>query len=90
LRLLLEQSGWQLPQCPVGAFFVIKRNRLVGNVTDPIQVFKEISDERLKPIGSVKALDKSSLAKCAELDITQLDIYNLQTNSSISDTEPYQ
>jgi hypothetical protein len=74
----------------MGAYFVINYNPLIGDVTDPDQIFKEINIAYLKPIGSVKALDKSIPAKSAGLNITQLDAYNLQTKSCISDTEPYQ
>ncbi len=62
-----EQSGWQLSQCPVGAFLVVDRDPVVSYFPDLIQVFKKVSIEHFMPIGAVKALDKSVLARFAGL-----------------------
>ncbi len=56
----------------MGAFFVVDRDPVVSYFPDLIQVFKGVSIEHLMPIGAVKALDKSVLARFAGLDITQL------------------
>jgi hypothetical protein len=39
---LPEQSGWQLSQCPLGAFFVVDHDPFMGDVADLIQVFKQM------------------------------------------------
>ena len=75
-----EQSEWQLSQCAVGAFLVVNRDPVVSYFPDLIQVFKEVSIEHLMPIGAVKALDKSVLARFSGLDV-------LEGNTSF---EPFQ
>jgi hypothetical protein len=57
----------------VGASFVVDRDPVVSYFPDLIQVFKEVSIEHFMPIGAVKALDKSGLARFSRLDITQLN-----------------
>jgi hypothetical protein len=57
----------------MGAFFVVDRDPFVGDLTDLIQIFKEISIQDFMPIGSVKPFDKGVLAWLARLDVTQLD-----------------
>ncbi len=52
----------------MGAFFVVDRDPVVSYFPDLIQVFKEVSIEHFMPIGAVKALDKSVLARFAGLD----------------------
>ena len=61
----------------MGAFFVVDRDPVVSYFSDLIQIFKEVSIEHLMPIGAVKALDKSVLARLAGADITQLDTFAL-------------
>jgi hypothetical protein len=56
----------------VGAFLVVDRDPVVSYFSDLIQIFKEIGIQDFMPIGAVKALDKSVLARFAGLDITQL------------------
>lgn len=63
----------------MGAFFVVDRDPFVGDLTDLIQIFKEISIEHFMPIGPVKSLDKGILAWLAGLDVTQLDTFVLVT-----------
>ncbi len=57
----------------MGAFLVVDRDPVVSYFPDLIQVFKAVSIEHFIPIRSVKALDKSVLARFAGLDITQLN-----------------
>ena len=61
----------------MGAFFVIDRDPFVGNLTDLIQVFKQIGFQDLMPIGSVEPLDEGVLAGFAGLDVAQLDAFSL-------------
>ena len=71
--LVAKQSGGQLSQRPMGAFLVINRHPLVGNLTDLIQVFKQIRIQYLVPVGSVEPFDKSVLAWFAGLDVTKFN-----------------
>ncbi len=59
------------------AFFVVDRDPVVSALPDLIRVFKEVSGGHFMPIRSVKALDKSVLARLAGVDITQLDTFAL-------------
>ncbi len=54
------------------AFFVVDRDPFVGDLTDLIEIFKEIGIQDFMPIGSVEPLDKGVLAGFAGLDVTQL------------------
>lgn len=54
----------------MGAFFVVGRDPFVGDLSDLIQIFKEIGIQDFMSIGSVKALDKGVLAWFAGLDVT--------------------
>ena len=59
----------------MGAFFVVGRDPLVGDLTDLVEIFKEISIQDFMPIGPVKSLDKGILAWLAGLDVMQLDAF---------------
>ena len=61
----------------MGAFFVVDRSPRVGDLTDLIQIFKEVSIEHFMPIGPVKSLDKGILAWLAGLDVKQFDTFVL-------------
>jgi hypothetical protein len=59
----------------MGAFFVVDRDPFVGDLTDLVEIFKEIGIQDFMPIGPVKSLDKGILAWLAGLDVTQLDTF---------------
>jgi hypothetical protein len=40
----------------MGAFFVVDRDPFVGDLTDLVEIFKEIGIEHFMPIGPVKSL----------------------------------
>ena len=61
----------------MGAFFVVDRVPLVGDLTDLVEIFKEIGIQDFMPIGRDKSLDKGLLAWLAGLDVTQLDTFVL-------------
>ena len=57
----------------MGAFLVVDRDPLVGDLTDLGEIFKEIGIQDFMPIGSIEPFYKSVLAGLARLDVTQLD-----------------
>jgi len=61
----------------MGALLVVGRDPFVGDLTDLVEIFKEIGIQDFMPIGPVKSLDKGILAWLAGLDVTQLDTFVL-------------
>ena len=61
----------------MGAFLVVDRDPFVGNLTDLIQIFKQMGIQDFMPVRSVEPLDKCVLAWFAGLDVTQLNTFVL-------------